>query len=256
MNVVLGGTSRLAMSIKEISSNFKYLSRNELEYENLKKVLKESKYIVILVGKMWGQDLSINYKIVEDVVNLIDNQKVFFASSIAVYGRRNFENYDEDTEPNPTDEYGKSKLKAEKILQESVKNYIIARIGTLYGKQYEDYIKMINFIKIWPFYFGSGQQKIPFTYVKDVANFIVNNNYSGIVNLTSPGYRLIDIIESIKEILNIKKPTIKMPTFALKLLFKDKIEPLLLSRSFNIEKALKAGFRVTDLKTSLKELIF
>lgn len=51
--------------------------------------------------------------------------------------------YIETDNPNPLNFYGETKLKAEKIIQDSLKNYSILRVSWLYGSHRDNFIKLI-----------------------------------------------------------------------------------------------------------------
>jgi nucleoside-diphosphate-sugar epimerase len=67
------------------------------------------------------------------------NTKIFYASSVDVYGNINSPTLTEDLIPNPISDYAKSKYLAEIMLEEiaiknSYKNYVIARFAPVYAK--------------------------------------------------------------------------------------------------------------------------
>lgn len=252
---ITGASGTLARYFKEEFPDALLLSRKNCTYEteDLRKKLKDVDYVIHLAGKIFGKDLfKANVKVTENLVNALDKQKLFFASTIAVYGRRDLENVDENTEPEPNDLYGLTKLYAEHIIRETHKNHVIARIGTIYGEYYSIYIKMLKLWKVWPFYFKN--VRVPFTYARDVVEFS-KLPLKGTYIVSSPGYKMLEIINDVKEVLGIKKPPIKVPVPLGKLLLKEKIVPLILDRSFNVEKSLNRGWKITPFKEGIKAFL-
>lgn len=112
------------------------------------------------------------YKVnVEGTQNIIDaakevNAKIIFLSSNAIYDGDNAP-YDEKSNPNPIDVYGKTKVEGEKLVKKSNLDFVIVRLITMYG---------------WPNSIGRGN---PVTWVIDnlkrgerinVVNDVYNNH--------------------------------------------------------------------------------
>ncbi|MCX8154246.1 MAG: NAD-dependent epimerase/dehydratase family protein [Candidatus Micrarchaeota archaeon] len=275
---VLGSTSRFA---KYLSEYIEYtgFSRSNFSYtqEDASRYLHDYDVIIMTQGITRGKKDEIwraNVESVERVIEgLRDDQKIIFLSSIAVYGRRNYRDYTEDSPAIPNDPYGESKLIGEKLILESSNPYLIMRVGTMYGEHYNEYI---NMIKLWkdrgPFYFGDGKNLVPFTYARDVARFLRDNLRSDnvIVNVTSEGISFMDVIESVRQVFNIKSEPVpfreivereikypfisKILSYVLEYKYtrRDDIYPITLSRSFRIDLARRMGFVVTEFRESLK----
>ena len=64
-----------------------------------------------------------------------DSKIIFFSSDQIFDGKKGF--YKETDQPNPVNAYGKSKLEAEKIIQD-YKNHLILRFSLIFGAQRED----------------------------------------------------------------------------------------------------------------------
>ncbi|NPA22104.1 MAG: NAD(P)-dependent oxidoreductase [Candidatus Micrarchaeota archaeon] len=248
---ITGASGRLAQYFKEVFPDAIPITRanNSYETEDLRRAIKDVDYVIHLAGKIYGKDVyKVNVELAENLYHALEHQKLFFASSIAVYGRRDLTNADENTPPMPNDDYGRGKLKAEEILREH-KPHIIARIGTLYGEHYPEYIKMIKLWKLWPFYFSNNH--VPFTYARDVARFALLD-VQGTYVLSSPGYPFLEVVNAVREVFSIKKPPIKLPKLLAHLMLGEKAKPLLLDRTFNPAKALKAGWRITPFKEGIR----
>lgn len=119
--------------------------------------------------------------------------KIFFASSVDVYGNKKEFPLEETLSLKPISDYAKSKFLAEKMLTEITSNksidFVIARFAPIYDK---DFMKDINkriYFK-YPniaFSIGSGQN-FHFISVNNVVDFIMewiinSNEFSGVVNV-------------------------------------------------------------------------
>ena len=134
--------------------------------------------------------------------------KIIFTSSAAVYGES--KHAKENDECNPTNQYGKSKLRAEKICTEES---FIARLFNVYGPDGKSVIN--KFCKLIPKYedvavFGHGTQTRDFIYVDDVVNALVMGlNLSGVYNIgTGKDTSIIELIDIIHEMTK-SKPNVK-----------------------------------------------
>ncbi len=80
--------------------------------------------------------------LINSISPLSKNAHFIYVSTTALMGGRNNAHlpFDETTPPSPTDEYSRSKLRAEKILEKKANKdgfrLTIARLGTVYGKGY------------------------------------------------------------------------------------------------------------------------
>ncbi len=274
---IIGANSRLAKYILEVVNGDRF-SRDNIEYnkESIQNKIKNYDLAILAVGITQGDErklYNVNVKTIQEILMGLDTKKVVFLSSIAVYGRKNYENYDENApvinKPTKHDFYGWTKLLGERLIMEYQKDYLILRIGTVFGEMYDEYINMINIWKAQgPFYFGDGNNKIPFIYARDIAKFISKNLSShGIVNVTSQGIRFLDVIEDVRTVFKIDKQSLpfykyianryKIPTLIGKIIEfyyqnTDRIYPLTLSRSFNISKAKSMGLEITPFKEAIK----
>ncbi len=99
--------------------------------------------------------------------------RIVFASSISVYGKNlAAKPADENTPARPDTPYARTKLEAEKIIA-SRKDYVILRIGPMYGPGYDDYFKVLRMLRDGKMrIIGSGNNHIPFVHVDDVAQAV------------------------------------------------------------------------------------
>jgi nucleoside-diphosphate-sugar epimerase len=149
----------------------------------------------------------------EDSVKwLVDNYngKIIFTSTCSVYGINN-ELIDEQAEPNPISTYAKTKLAAELYIREHAKDYLIFRLGTLYGMGDEHARIRLDLVvnvlakkaacgeKLTVF---GGDQWRPLLHVRDVTTAIawaISNRIQGMFNLSSGNYTIKRIAEIIQE---------------------------------------------------------
>lgn len=118
-------------------------------------------------------------------------KNLIFISSNCVYGKINDINVSEDTELNPFEEYGKTKVASEKILQSYSKkiNTIILRPPTIIGEGRLGVLSLIfDFIlegrKLW--LIGSGENRYQFIYSQDLikaCKLAVHYQHSGVFNI-------------------------------------------------------------------------
>ena len=134
--------------------------------------------------------------------------KVIFTSSAAVYGESKITK--ESDECHPISQYGKSKLRAEKLCPEGS---FIVRLFNAYGPGGHSVIN--KFCKLIPKYedvtiFGHGNQTRDFIYVDDVVNALVLGlEVSGTYNIgTGKETSVMEIVDII-HIMTKSKPNIK-----------------------------------------------
>lgn len=145
-----------------------------------------------------------------------------FMSTVKVYGEETNKAYTENTKCNPQDEYGKSKLKAEKLLleleDESFKVSIV-RTPIIYGYGVKANIKslvnLVNKIPILPF--GRIKNKRSMVYIGNICHFvneIIKQEQSGIfLACDDEPLSTTRLIELIAKNLDKKIYLIKIPFF-------------------------------------------
>jgi nucleoside-diphosphate-sugar epimerase len=158
-----------------------------------------------------GMTRSIN---VEPVRWLVDNfkGKIVFTSTCSVYGVNN-DLIDETAEPNPLSAYAVTKLEAERYIIKNHPNHLIFRLGTLYGlgDQHSrlrlDLVvnvlvkKAVSGEKLSVF---GGEQWRPLLHVRDVSHAIgfgLENEITGMYNLSEVNVKICDIAASIKQVM-------------------------------------------------------
>ena len=177
-------------------------------------------HLAAIVGKPSAEldsktTMEINYLSTKNLVelcNLYEVKKIIFASSCSVYGNQPNSQLQEDLPPNPIEIYAETKLKSENALQNLANMpVIILRLGTLFGLSYRMRFdlainlfiaKALNGKKLTVF---GGEQHRPFLHVRDAAEafkLAVDGGYSGIYNVISKNYKIIDIAKLISKKLN------------------------------------------------------
>lgn len=187
--------------------------------KKLQKILPEYD-VVIWLAAIVGDgacavDPQLTQAINEDAVIWLTKShqgKIIFMSTCSVYGI-NHDLLDESSETNPLSVYAVTKLNAEKYLREHSKDYLIFRLGTLYGlSDYHSRIRLDLVANVLAkratlgeklVVFG-GEQWRPLLHVKDVTTaviFGIENQISGLYNLSSSNYQIFQIADEIKEII-------------------------------------------------------
>lgn len=187
------------------------------EKDKLLPLLKESDIVIWLAAIVGDGACAINPKlskeINEDSVKwLVDNYygKIIFMSTCSVYGINN-DLLDEDSKTSPLSVYAQTKLNAELYIRERAKNYLIFRLGTLYGIG-DTYSRIrldlvVNILTCKAVLgetlkvFG-GDQWRPILHVRDVGiaiQFALENYICGLYNLSERNYKISSIAEVIKK---------------------------------------------------------
>lgn len=137
-------------------------------------LVKDSRYIVHLAAVVTSNNPGRLYKVnVEGTRNIVDAckenniKRILFTSSIAAVAKH-------------LGTYGKSKMEAEKIIEESGLDYTILRPTLVYGRkgpEFNDLVSLIKKLPIIPLIGGGKAKKHP-VYLKDLAKLIVKILYS------------------------------------------------------------------------------
>jgi len=236
MNIILlGHTGFIGRNIYEYLNSAGVnsligISTNEIDltkensYKILQKVLSPDCLVIMCAGvkKQLGDNLKSfekNITIVNNFIRAVSNvppKKIIFFSSASVYGEdvAYHGKISEETPVQPRTYYGIAKYTAERLLEKSCADtqiqLVILRPPLVYGK--DDFsrgygptgftYKAINNeeIIIW----GDGSEFREFVYVDDVGRTVsrlINNDYSGILNLVSgKSYTYKEILNSLNKI--------------------------------------------------------
>jgi len=149
-------------------------------------------------------------------------KQFIFMSTVKVYGEETTAKYDENTICNPEDEYGKSKLKAEKeLLKLEDRNFKVSIIRTpiVYGYGVKANIKsLINLIERMSFLpFGSINNKRSMVYIGNLCHLVdkvIEQEKSGMFLCSDDEpFSTSKLIELIAKTLNKKVYLLKIPFF-------------------------------------------
>lgn len=230
--LIIGGAGYIGGAISEILDvtildnlmfEDRYLKPVPFHYADVRdlkaldRIVHEYDILIVLAGLVGDLACSIDPLLTYDInVKHVDwlaknySGKIVFTSSCSVYGKNN--NLLEETSPvNPLSLYAKTKLEAEEILLLYKPDTLIYRLGTvfgvgdLYSRPRLDLVVNIltaratqgKVLKV----FGEDQWR-PLIHVKDVANgiaFGIENNLSGVYNLSYSNKRIKDIAISISD---------------------------------------------------------
>ena len=197
----------------------KFIKGATWDKEKLSQILPEYEIVIWLAAIVGDGACAVNPKISkrdnEDAVKwVVDNYKgkIVFTATCSVYGKNN-DLIDEEAVPNPLSVYAETKLAAERYVVENAEDHLIFRLGTLYGLGDEHSRIRLDLVANILAYkaavgealsvFG-GDQWRPLLHVKDVSEavaFCLENNVTGLYNLSDDNYRIKDIAEKIKEVV-------------------------------------------------------
>lgn len=189
---------------------------------------------------------------------LVDNYKgtIVFMSTCSVYGM-NSNLIDEDAKPNPLSAYAATKLKAERYVVEHSDDYIIFRLGTLYGIGDEfsrlRFDLVVNVLTLKAVrgesltVFG-GEQWRPILHVRDVAHaveYCLQHDVRGLFNLAEKNIEIASLAKEIQEII----PGTEVSYQDMK--FED-----LRDYKVKAERILATGWRpIFNLRTGIAEMV-
>lgn len=270
-----------------LKNNAKIIYGDILNIKSLIKPIKQADTIIHIAGILGSFNrkendyININITGTKNIVNECNKYKnkkrLIYCSSAGVLG--NIINGNENSIPNPTNIYEKTKLDAEKIVKK-YSNYIILRPEFLYGKYDNHVLNLFNSIKKKHFFLiGKGNSLLHPTYIDDLINIIekiIENKDIKNETFIIAGNNIISVRDFyllICKYFNIKPNKLNIPYFLAKLyvLIIEKIalkfnfHPILTksrlyfftkSRSFNISKAKKIlNYNPIDLEIGLEKTI-
>ena len=158
-----------------------------------------------------GLTYKINVESIKSIISKL-NKRFIFLSTCSVYGAQDGV-LDENSLLNPLSIYAESKIEAENLILENLENYVIFRLGTLFGVS-DRFSRLradlvVNVLTIRAFsnsimeVFG-GQQYRPLLHVRDVTTGILaalGSEYIGVYNLHAENLTVLDIAEKVQKII-------------------------------------------------------
>lgn len=193
-------------------------------------------------------------------------QRFVHMSSTGIYHHPRKLPIDETQTPTPLAGYGRTKLEAEQIVQQSGLDYVMVRAPAIYGPGFDEGFKMvINWVKKGKMpIMGNGKNRVPLIHVDDVVQGLMialeNRTIRQDAFIVTSGEELTQeqAIQIVAQKLNVPAPTKKVPVIlAYGMVFLDWLQGLfgkprkLLKlyvdflaedRVFDISKARRLGF--------------
>jgi len=170
--------------------NFNFIKGYASDVILLGKLLKENSKVVHLAGLVGDPACAFSEKdtryfnikttnIIKDLCFEYEIQRLIFASSCSVYGKKEELCY-EDSSTNPVSLYAKTKLDSEKELMQSKIDTKILRFSTIFGPAERLRFDLVVNLFIAQAYYDKkitvfgGDQERPFLHVRDASNSITN----------------------------------------------------------------------------------
>ena len=199
-------------------------------HEKLKTILPHYDVVIWLTAIVGDQACQVDAQLtreinVDSVKWLVDNYtgKIVYASTCSVYGR-NDDLLDEDSPVSPLSDYARTKLEAEQYIVAHAKNYLIFRLGTLFG-QGDEYSRIrfdlvVNVLSMRaargePLSVYGGEQWRPLLHVKDVGEAMVyglQKGLTGLYVLSRANHTLLALAELIRQVSGARIITSPLPT--------------------------------------------
>lgn len=187
--------------------------------KKLGRIINEFDAVIWLAAMVGDAACAVNKELTnnvnfESVKWLVDNYqgKIIFMSTCSVYGM-NSNLLDETSKTNPLTEYARTKLEAENYIKKNKRDYLIFRLGTLYGigdnrnrLRFDPVVNILTLKAVYgePLTVFGGQQWRPILHVKDVAHavqFGIQNDITGCYNLSERNVVIADLAKMIAEIV-------------------------------------------------------
>lgn len=193
-----------------------FIYGNILDTEKLNGIIHDYDCIIWLAAIVGDGACAINPELTyqnnfESIKWLVDNYKgkIIFTSTCSVYGINN-SLIAEDAVPNPLSVYASTKLKAEQYIIKNSNNYLIFRLGTLYGLS-DNFSRLrldlvaniltLKAVKGETLNVFGGEQWRPLLHVRDVAHAIeycLKHDISGLYNLSECNLKISELAEIIR----------------------------------------------------------
>ena len=202
MNVLITGSTgflgkEVVKTLNKYSYNLKFLGKRKLKKKNyffcnlnnikkLRSILNSIEFDLVinlaaeinLSNKTKGM-YNINALCPYEIAKICEKKKIHLihASSTLVNGLNKI--YSKKTHFNPINDYGKSKLEGDNLIQSTKCNYTILRFGGIYGKNGPNHLGINKFIKLAIqgkklIFNGNKNNLRNYIFVKDAAKFILD----------------------------------------------------------------------------------
>ena len=236
-------------------------TKGDIRNKNLMEKLISKNDVIIHLAGIVGDSCpknpdvahDVNVTATKDVAMLCKKfeKRLLFMSTCSVYGF-NEDICIEETRLNPLNIYSEHKILGEQVIFDSDVNYLIFRMGTVYGwsprMRFDLGINMFIEKAMWnePIEVYGGNQWRPLIHVKDAAKALFmgakNNELNGVLNLVAENHKLVELAKSITHNINIvdhkdDNRSYKVDNSAIK-------SKLKWSSDMNISKAIKEFTKV------------
>jgi nucleoside-diphosphate-sugar epimerase len=189
------------------------------DFKKLSELLPQYDVVIWLAAIVGDGACTVDPKLTQEVNSdtvkwLVQNYKgkIIFMSTCSVYGMNN-DLLDEESPTNPLSTYALTKLDAEQYIVNNYDNYLIYRLGTLFGMGDNfsrirlDLVTNVLAYKATvgePLTVFGGEQWRPLLHVRDVATAVLHglrHNTKGLFNLSNHNYTIRDIAVSVGMII-------------------------------------------------------
>jgi len=223
--LITGAKGQLAKEFSkkliEIKENFVALSKQELDISNFKRVIevfKEIKPSIVINCAAYNlvdraesfpfEAIKVNSLGVANLILACNNYKaklVHFSTDYVFDGsKEGF--YTEEDNPNPLNEYGKSKLFGEYFIQEQMEDYLIFRTSWVYGEGKQNFIyKLLQWAQAQDYLrIACDEFSVPTSTrtIVEITLKAINAGLTGLYHLVNSGYA--SRYEWAKEVFRIK----------------------------------------------------
>jgi len=198
--------------------NVSFIKGDINDYEKLKPIINNFDIVVWLAAVVGDGACDVNPELTkkintETVKWLVQNYigKIIFMSTSSVYGISDDE-LTEESPLNPITLYTKTKLEAERYIIDNHEDYLIFRLGTLFGiSDRHSRLRLDLVANIFaqraaenkPITVNGGNQWRPILHVRDVGNAIlhgIENEINGLYNLSYKNFTISDIASTVQDI--------------------------------------------------------
>jgi len=206
--------------------------------------------------------INVNYLATRQLAELCakKNLKLIFSSTCSVYGSRPKEVITEKSQIAPLSLYALSKLVAEEAIKKRCNDYVIFRLGTLFGLSPRMRFDLVvnrfiaQAIQDGKIVVYGGKQHRPFVHVQDISDIFIKalkNDVSGIFNVGGNNYKILSVAKIIKEKVGCKVSVIRH--------LKDPrdyaVDSALAEKTFDFKNAKEIEFAVDEIKGAYAERI-
>jgi len=187
-------------------------------------------------------------KNIKESCKKIGAKMIFISSSFIFDGERG--NYSEEDELNPTNQYAKTKIMAEKIISE-LEDYLIIRVDMMYGvdnKKIKFGTGTFERETIGVGYPNQTKQPVFIDDVPRVIDFLIQKNQKGIFHVAGPDK--INILDFLRKLAKLENAGDKIKIVdSSKWLVKSP-----LNSTLNISKIVSLGIKTTSFEDALNKI--